>query len=145
MGSSGATPRGPRFISEVAVLPRLGLRFVDAQRPSVDFVTIQLGYGSGGVRLHHLDEAETAGAARFPIGDNLSRLHRADAGKQLFEPGTQGEHKIARGYTPVKTWSAHWLEHPEFFSAIGDYLDQEQQHIDRYIEAVDSHSPYRKG
>ena len=67
-----------------------------------------------------------------------------ESGKQLFEPGTQGEHKIARGFIPVETWSAHWLQHPEFFSAIGDYLDQETEHIDRYMEAVDQHSPYRK-
>jgi predicted N-acyltransferase len=66
-----------------------------------------------------------------------------DAGKLQFEPGTQGEHKISRGFVPVETWSAHWLKQPEFFSAIGDYLDQERQHIDRYMDAVDSHSPYK--
>ena len=64
-------------------------------------------------------------------------------GKKIFEPGTQGEHKISRGFVPVTTWSAHWLERPEFFQAIGDYLEDEQQHIDRYIEAVNTHSPYR--
>ena len=67
-----------------------------------------------------------------------------DTGKRLFEPGTQGEHKIARGFVPVETWSAHWLRKPEFFSAIGSYLQQEERHIDRYMEAVDNHSPYRK-
>jgi predicted N-acyltransferase len=67
-----------------------------------------------------------------------------DAGKQSFEPGTQGEHKIARGFTPVETFSAHWLRHPEFFAAIGAYVDEESRHIDRYIEAVDQHSPYRE-
>ena len=45
---------------------------------------------------------------------------------------------------PVETWSAHWLRKPEFFSAIGSYLQQEERHIDRYMEAVDNHSPYRK-
>jgi hypothetical protein len=64
-------------------------------------------------------------------------------GKKIFEPGTQGEHKISRGFVPVTTWSAHWLERPEFFQAIGHYLDDEKQHIDRYIEAVSTHSPYR--
>jgi hypothetical protein len=66
-----------------------------------------------------------------------------DTGKQLFEPGTQGEHKISRGFIPVSTWSAHWLKHPEFFSAISHYLDEERQHVERYMEAVDSHSPYK--
>jgi len=66
-----------------------------------------------------------------------------DTGKQLFEPGTQGEHKVSRGFVPVPTWSAHWLRQAEFFSAIGDYLDAERQHVERYMRSVDSHSPYK--
>ena len=66
-----------------------------------------------------------------------------DKGLQRFEPGTQGEHKISRGFAPVYTWSAHWLAHPEFLSAIGDYLEEEGHHVDRYVDAIDSHSPYR--
>jgi predicted N-acyltransferase len=60
-----------------------------------------------------------------------------------FEPGTQGEHKISRGFIPTATYSAHWLAQPEFFAAIGDYVQEEGRHIDRYMDAVDSHSPYR--
>lgn len=66
-----------------------------------------------------------------------------ESGKQLFEPGTQGEHKISRGFSPVTTWSAHWLAHPEFANAIGRYLDEEGRHIEKYIEAVDQHTPYK--
>ncbi len=65
------------------------------------------------------------------------------AGKRVFEPGTQGQHKISRGFIPESTWSAHWLGHPEFFSAIGDYLDEERRHVERYMQAVGAHSPYR--
>lgn len=64
--------------------------------------------------------------------------------RQRFEPGTQGEHKISRGFVPVTTWSAHWLARPEFFSAIERYLQAEASHVDDYIDAVKSHSPYRK-
>ena len=67
-----------------------------------------------------------------------------DTGKQIFEPGTQGEHKISRGFVPTPTWSAHWLRQPEFYSAIGNYLNEERRHVERYMEAVDAHSPYRK-
>jgi len=66
-----------------------------------------------------------------------------ESAKNTFEPGTQGEHKISRGFVPVETWSAHWLKQPQFFSAIGDYLDEEGRHIDRYMESVGDHSPYR--
>jgi predicted N-acyltransferase len=66
-----------------------------------------------------------------------------ETGKQRFEPGTQGEHKVARGFVPVTTWSAHWLAHPEFADAIERYLDEEGRHIDRYMDAVDAHTPYK--
>lgn len=65
-------------------------------------------------------------------------------GIKIFEPGTQGEHKISRGFTPVATWSAHWLAHPEFYSAVADYLQSEQRHVNHYIDAVNTHSPYKK-
>lgn len=64
-------------------------------------------------------------------------------GLSRFEPGTQGEHKISRGFVPVATWSAHWLGHREFFSAVSSYLREEARHVDRYMADVDSHSPYR--
>ena len=64
-------------------------------------------------------------------------------GKKIFQPGTQGEHKISRGFTPVSTWSAHWLARPEFFAAVAGYLETEERHVDRYIEAANAHSPYR--
>lgn len=66
-----------------------------------------------------------------------------ETGKQVFEPGTQGEHKISRGFSPVSTWSAHWLAHPQFSNAIENYLAEEGRHVDRYIDAVDAHTPYK--
>jgi len=66
-----------------------------------------------------------------------------ERGLDRFEPGTQGEHKVSRGFTPVSTWSAHWLAHPEFLAAIEQYLALESRHIDHYMDAVEAHSPYR--
>ena len=66
-----------------------------------------------------------------------------ETGKQRFEPGTQGEHKLSRGFGPVTTWSAHWLAHPEFASAIERYLDEEGRYVERYMEAVDAHTPFK--
>ena len=65
------------------------------------------------------------------------------SGIQVFEPGTQGEHKISRGFAPQATWSAHWLAHPEFANAVSRYLDEEARHVERYMEVVDSRSPYK--
>ena len=68
-----------------------------------------------------------------------------ERGLKVFEPGTQGEHKVSRGFVPTETWSAHWLSHPEFSSAIDHYLNRERAHIDDYIQSVNDHVPYRKG
>lgn len=65
-------------------------------------------------------------------------------GLQRFEPGTQGEHKVARGFAPQDVWSTHWLADPRFAEAIDHYLDRERDHVARYIEAVDAHVPYRQ-
>jgi hypothetical protein len=65
-------------------------------------------------------------------------------GLQTFEPGTQGEHKIARGFVPTEVWSAHWLSDPRFAAAVDQYLGRERAHIDEYISVVQDHVPYRR-
>ena len=65
-------------------------------------------------------------------------------GLSVFEPGTQGEHKIARGFEPVNTHSAHWLAEPRFNDAVERYLREEGRRVDRYVAAVEDHVPYRQ-
>jgi predicted N-acyltransferase len=65
-------------------------------------------------------------------------------GLQRFEPGTQGEHKIARGFEPAITWSAHWIANAPLRRAIGDYLEREGGAIDAYASEADAHAPFRK-
>ena len=64
-------------------------------------------------------------------------------GLQVFEPGAQGEHKIARGFLPVTTFSHHWLADPAFASAVGDWCAQERAATAHYRQSVLAHSPYR--
>ena len=61
-----------------------------------------------------------------------------------FEPGTQGEHKISRGFSPVPVWSLHEIGHPAFRAAIGDYLARERAHVCAYIDAIREHVPFRR-
>ena len=65
-------------------------------------------------------------------------------GLQRFDPGAQGEHKIQRGFTPVKTWSSHWIADPGFARAIADFGERERPEIDLYIERVSTYLPFRK-
>ena len=62
---------------------------------------------------------------------------------QYFEPGAQGEHKIARGFLPTKTRSAHWIAHPGFSQAIADFLQRENQAMTRYGEELMAGSPFK--
>jgi predicted N-acyltransferase len=65
-------------------------------------------------------------------------------GLQRFEPGTQGEHKISRGFRPTSTWSYHWLANSGFHSAVGEFLAQESAHVDTYMDDLENHVPYRR-
>jgi len=64
-------------------------------------------------------------------------------GLQVFEGGAQGEHKLARGFAPVRTTSLHWLAHPEFAEAVERYLSRESQHIASYLDELHEHLPFR--
>lgn len=61
-----------------------------------------------------------------------------------FEPGAQGEHKISRGFVPVKTYSYHHIAHPAFADAIRRHLAAEQVWLDSYGQELNEHLPYRQ-
>jgi predicted N-acyltransferase len=63
-------------------------------------------------------------------------------GIELFEAGAQGEHKLARGFVPKKTYSAHYIRHPGFRPAISEFIEQEKQGIKDYFADLNSHSPF---
>lgn len=65
-------------------------------------------------------------------------------GLSRVEAGAQGPHKLARGYEPVRTWSAHWIANPSLRSAIADFLDHEREAVDYEVDALRSYTPFRK-
>ena len=65
-------------------------------------------------------------------------------GLQHFNPGTQGEHKISRGFEPTYTWSTHWLARPEFRAAIDEYLRREEHLIAAYFRESGEHLPFHE-
>jgi hypothetical protein len=69
----------------------------------------------------------------------------AIASKLAFvEAGAQGEHKLARGYLPVTTHSAHYIPHEGFRDAVARYLEHERDDIDRFSEHLADHAPFKK-
>ena len=67
-----------------------------------------------------------------------------EQGIGLLDPGTQGEHKLARGFEPTLTSSAHWLAHDGLASAVRSYLERERQLIAEYAEAARQHLPFHR-
>ena len=63
----------------------------------------------------------------------------------VVEAGAQGEHKLARGYLPVTTHSAHWIAHPGLRRAITDYLEEERASVEREQAVLEEFAPYRRG
>jgi len=72
-------------------------------------------------------------AIEFAISRGLKRV----------EAGAQGAHKVARGYLPAATYSAHWIAHPGLKGAVAEYLTRERDWVAQDIEAVSEHSPFR--
>ncbi|HTI18411.1 MAG TPA: GNAT family N-acetyltransferase [Trinickia sp.] len=62
----------------------------------------------------------------------------------LFEGGAQGEHKMARGFLPTVTHSAHWLAHPAFGDAVARFLSNEANLIHAHVDELREHDPFKK-
>src|SRR6202008_2318516 len=73
-------------------------------------------------------------AIDFAIAHKLARV----------EAGAQGTHKLARGYLPVPTYSAHWIAEPHFRAAVARYLEAERRAVNAGIEELTTFAPFRR-
>ena len=62
----------------------------------------------------------------------------------LFEAGAQGEHKLARGFLPTLTYSAHEIRHPGMGRAIGRYIEDEKRYVAGAMAEYGLHDPYKR-
>ena len=67
-----------------------------------------------------------------------------ERGLSRVEAGAQGGHKLARGYEPVQTWSAHWLADAGFREAVADFLERERQGVAQDSLYLSGRTPFRK-
>lgn len=65
-------------------------------------------------------------------------------GLELFDPGVQGEHKLARGFAPATSYSTHWVRHAGFADALSGYLADERKKVARYVEIAGEHTPFKQ-
>ena len=66
-------------------------------------------------------------------------------GKARVEAGAQGAHKLARGYRPVQTVSAHYIVNEGFHAAVADFVAREAEMVAADIDAMDMATPFRRG
>ena len=67
-----------------------------------------------------------------------------ERGLKRVEAGAQGQHKLARGYLPVPTWSLHWIADPNFSDAIARYLEAEREAVDEEISVLTEYGPFKR-
>ncbi len=65
-------------------------------------------------------------------------------GLRRLDAGAQGEHKLARGFVPVQTWSTHWIRDAGFRRAVQDFVNQERHALEQYIASLDDHLAFRR-
>ena len=68
-----------------------------------------------------------------------------ELGLSRVEAGAQGGHKLARGYQPVETTSAHWIADPGFREAIADFLERERKGVAADRNYLDRRTPFKRG
>lgn len=64
-------------------------------------------------------------------------------GMKVVEAGAQGEHKLARGYQPSPTYSAHWIANDGFRHAVADYLQSERRQVAQDMEVLAEFTPFK--
>lgn len=117
------------------VMCKRGDRYIGG---AINFVGSDCLYGRNwgcteDVRFLHF-EACYYQAIEYAISHGLDRV----------EAGAQGQHKLARGYLPSHTYSAHWLANKSFSTAVGNFLDEENRYIDEEIDFLQAHSPFKQ-
>ena len=106
---------------------------------ALNFIGADTLYGRywGGIEDHPFLHFEVCyyQAIDFAIQHKLARV----------EAGAQGAHKLARGYLPSETYSAHYIADPALRRAVADYLKRERLAVSREITLLTEDSPYRRG
>ena len=67
-----------------------------------------------------------------------------ERGLKRVEAGAQGQHKLARGYLPTHTYSAHWIANKSLRDAIDNYLTDERRYVDEEIDYITEQGPFKK-
>ena len=134
----------PEFLARVAGLMPDTIIVTLAERAGVPIAAAIFFHGGGRLYGRYWGAAEHVDCLHFEACYYQGIDYCIANGIEAFDPGTQGEHKLARGFEPTLTHSAHWLAHPGFATAVGGYLERERAGVDEYIAAAADHLPFQR-
>lgn len=123
--------------------PELGAVLVLAERDGQPRAMALLFSGGGRLYGRYWGSLEDAPGLHFETCYYQGIEHAIADGLAVFEPGAQGEHKLARGFVPVPTWSSHWLAHPGLRQAVASHVAAETRAQIEFGQVLRTHSPYR--
>jgi predicted N-acyltransferase len=134
-----------RFLAAVARAQPGAVLVQLAERGGVAVATAIFFQGGGTLYGRYWGSAAPEDSLHFEACYYRGIEHCIAAGLASFDPGTQGEHKLARGFEPTVTQSAHWLAHDGFRVAIARYLERERAAVAEYVAAAAQHLPFQRG
>jgi len=132
------------FFQRIGAAMSENLLLVIAERSGRPIASALLVYSPDTLYGRYWGEIEHVPCLHFECAYYQPLEFCIEEGIGCFEGGAQGEHKMARGFLPVRTRSAHWVAHSAFAEAIGEFLGRESAGIGQYIDELHEHLPFRR-
>ena len=138
----GSTPYlSPGFFVELGRTLPQALVLVLAERDGVPVASSLLMRDETTLYGRYWGAVESIACLHFECAYYQAIEFAIESGIQTIEGGAQGEHKMARGFLPVTTRSAHWLREPAFADAVERFLAREGSMISAYLDELNERSP----
>jgi predicted N-acyltransferase len=132
------------FFLDYGRRPDTAVRLVLAYEGTVMVAVAILLRGGDTLYGRHWGAADRYNGLHFETCYHQGIEYCIDEGLAHFDAGAQGEHKLARGFAPEITRSAHWLADPRLFDAVADHLTRERVWVGEREALLDAHTPYRR-
>lgn len=131
-----------RFFTAIAAAMPKQICLLLAERAGVVVAAAWLYHDHKTLYGRHWGCAETLDCLHFELCYYRGIEFCIDRQLSRFDPGAQGEHKIARGFIPTETRSLHWMLAQPFTAAIQQFAARERAQVARYIAHLEQQSPY---
>lgn len=131
------------FLEEVGNSDRLDMRLIEARHDGRRVAVAMTLLGEDSLFGRHWGAEARYHSLHFECCYYQGIELCLSEGLSRFDAGTQGEHKLARGFTPVRTRSLHQFDWPPLAEAVSQFLDRERGFVAARLQELVQHSPYR--